>query len=146
MINGVILTPLSIIEHPKGNILHAMKASAKGYSTFGEAYFSEVNRGEIKGWKKHREMLLNLIVPVGCIAFSMLDDRSESPTYGQFYKVELSQKNYCRLTVPPGIWMSFKGISEGTNLLLNIASIEHTDADSENLPLSHEKFCSYDWE
>ena len=80
-------------------------------------------------------MTLNLVVPQGAILFVLFDGREGSETYGEIMEVELSQKNYQRLTVPPGIWMAFSGRSEGTNLLLNIASIQHDPSEAENLPL-----------
>ena len=42
MIEGLILTPLQVVGNPKGDIYHALKASAPGYQGFGEAYFSTV--------------------------------------------------------------------------------------------------------
>ena len=63
--DGVILTPLKKITHVKGDIFHAMKKSEKAFSGFGEAYFSSVYQGKIKGWKKHNKMTLNIIVVKG---------------------------------------------------------------------------------
>ena len=51
--DGVVLTPLKQIKHPLGDLYHAMKKSDKDFSGFGEAYFSTVNQGCVKGWKKH---------------------------------------------------------------------------------------------
>ena len=68
-IEGVILTPLKKITHPRGNILHAIKENDIGYAGFGEAYFSELTTGQIKGWNRHKYMTLNLIVPVGSVKF-----------------------------------------------------------------------------
>ncbi|PLY07641.1 MAG: dTDP-4-dehydrorhamnose 3,5-epimerase [Arcobacter sp.] len=125
LIEGVLLTPLKQIVNPKGDIYHAMKQSDEGFNSFGEAYFSTIVKDEIKGWKKHTKMILNLVVPIGEVEFVIYDDRKESKTYNQFFSVKLSQKNYQRLTVPSGVWMSFRGIGEGLNMLLNLASIEH---------------------
>ena len=77
---GVILTPLKQIQHSKGNIFHGMKSGDIGYSGFGEAYFSTVESNAIKGWKLHREMVLNLVVPKGAIRFVIFDERPGSPT------------------------------------------------------------------
>lgn len=134
-IEGVILTPLKQIFHPKGNILHAMKKSDPGFSGFGEAYFSTVIFGETKGWKKHLCMTMNLVVPVGEIRFVIFDDRPGSDTNGIFQEVSLSEDNYLRLTVPPGIWMGFQGGGQGLNLLLNLADMEHDPAECENIDL-----------
>lgn len=130
IIEGVILTPLKQIVNPKGDLYHAMKQSDNGYKSFGEAYFSTVIKDEIKGWKKHTIMVLNLIVPIGAVEFIIYDDRIDSSTKNQFFSLILSQENYQRLTVPAGVWMAFKGIGEDLNMLLNIASIEHDPSEA----------------
>ena len=130
IIEGVILTPLKQIVNPKGDLYHALKKSDNGYKSFGEAYFSTVIKDEIKGWKKHTVMVLNLIVPIGAVKFIIYDDRIDSSTKNQFFSLILSQENYQRLTVPAGVWMAFKGIGEDLNMLLNIASIEHDPSEA----------------
>jgi len=141
-ISGVILTPLKIIENPLGDVMHGMKKSEDGFNGFQEAYFSTIKQGVIKPWKKHLEMTLNLVVPVGEIRFVMYDDRKGSETNGCFMDVSLSQKNYYRLTVPPNIWMAFKGNGDALNLLLNIANLEHDSAEIVRVPLDSFEF---DW-
>ena len=125
--DGVTLHSLKKIDNPKGDIYHAIKASSDGFVGFGEAYFSTVNFKVIKGWKKHREMILNLIVPVGNIKIVLFDDKSN-----EFLDITLGQDNFQRLTVRPGIWMAFRGEAEGLNLLLNVANIEHDPDEAEN--------------
>jgi len=132
--DGVILTPLKKITHLKGDIFHAMKKSEKEFSGFGEAYFSSVYQGKIKGWKKHNKMTLNMIVVKGEIEFVVYDNKS-------FFNVNLSKNNFQRLTVRPGLWLAFRGLSSD-NMLLNIASIEHDPKESENKDL---KIFPYDW-
>tara|TARA_R110000796_G_scaffold197152_2_gene313557 strand:- start:1586 stop:2017 length:432 start_codon:yes stop_codon:yes gene_type:complete len=142
MIEGVIVTPLKRIFNEKGDILHALKCSEESFSQFGEAYFSTVGMSDIKGWKKHSEMTLNLIVPSGCIKFVMFDDREESLSQGRFQEVIITPDNYVRLTVPPKLWMAFQGVGDGINMLLNIASIEHDPTESVNVALEH---FDYSW-
>ena len=125
MIEGITITPLKRILHEKGDIYHAMKHSDDSFTSFGEAYFSCVHLNDIKGWKKHTRMVLNLVVQVGSVKFVLYDDRNESITKGEFFDLTMSADNYVRLTVPAGIWVAFQGIGEELNLLLNIASIEH---------------------
>ena len=124
-IRSLIITPLKKIYHPKGDILHCMKDCDRGYSGFGEAYISKVKPDQIKGWNRHKKMTLNLVVPVGAVRFVLFDDRSGMASYGWFQQVELSKENFCRLTIPPMIWMGFQGIDDGVNTLLNIANIQH---------------------
>lgn len=133
----VQLTDLKIISHPKGDLYHALKKSDSGFKNFGEAYFSSVKPGEIKGWKKHTQMTLNLIVILGEIQFVVFDEKTK-----KYQNYILSRKNYKRLTIPPGFWVAFKGLSQSENLLLNVADIEHQPTESMNMEL-HE--ISYEW-
>lgn len=134
--DGVIISPLKKIYHPKGDIFHAIKKSDVGFSGFGEAYFSKINKGDIKGWKKHSQMILNLIVPVGEIKFVVYDDRKE-----EFYNINISQKNYQRITIKAGLWVAFQGIAN-QNILLNLSNIEHNPDEAININLDEIK---YNW-
>ena len=141
-IEGLILTPLKRIHHPKGDILHGLKKSDAEYSSFGEAYFSTINNGEIKGWNKHKMMTLNLIVPMGEVTFVIYDEREKSSSKGIYFRVELSPSNYQRLTVPPELWMAFRGNGSNINLILNVASMEHDSDEIEKLDLEQ---LDYNW-
>jgi len=136
MIEGVLLNTLKQIYHPKGDVFHGIKKSDPGFTDFGEAYFSTIHAGDIKPWKKHLRMTLNLVVPVGMIRFVIHDDRKESYTQGQTMVIELGSDNYQRLTVPPGLWMAFEGVGENLNLLLNVADLEHDTDEVERGELS----------
>ena len=125
MLSGMIKTDLNIIEADSGSVYHALKNTDKGFKQFGEIYFSSVKKDIIKAWKLHKEMTLNLIVPVGKIQFCFFDVREQSDTFNETFKIVLSQKPYFRLTVPPGIWYGFQGVSDGLNLICNVANIIH---------------------
>ena len=140
MIKDVVITNLDVIDTPNGKVMHAIKETSAGYDGFGEAYFSCVDEGAIKAWKRHKNMTLNLIVPLGKIKFVMFDDRVTSNT--QFQEVILSKENYCRLTVPPMIWMGFKGLLRKESMLLNIANIEHNPEEVDRLEIDK---INYDW-
>ena len=130
-IDGVQLTPLDIIDVENGNVMHAMKINDVGYKGFGEAYFSCIKHGAVKAWKRHRQMTLNLVVPVGKIRFVIYDDRDNSKSKNKFSEVILSRDNYCRLTIPPMVWVGFQGLASEANILLNIASIQHDPCESD---------------
>ena len=134
--DGVILTPLKQIHNIKGDIFHAMKKSDNGFDGFGEAYFSTIHKDDIKGWKKHTKMTLNLVVPIGKINFVVYDEYKK-----EFFNVILSQNNYQRLTVKAGLWMAFRGGNENS-MLLNLASIEHDPKEAINIELNEIK---YEW-
>ena len=138
IIEGVLLTPLKQITHPRGDVFHAMKRVDPGYIDFGEVYFSSVLCGLVKAWKCHSRMTLNLVCMVGKIHFVLFDGRENSPTYERFMEVTLSPERpelYRRITIPPGVWMAFIGIAEGKNLLLNVADISHDPTEQINIPV-----------
>jgi len=128
--SAAFVTPLRRIPNPKGDVLHALKRSDAGFTDFGEAYFTHVNPGDIKGWKKHTRMQLNLIVPVGAVRFYVHDEAQRRTDIH-----ELGPGNYGRLTVPPGLWVAFEGLGQPVNMLLNVASIEHDPQEAMTLPL-----------
>lgn len=125
IIEGIKISTLKQIKVPGGDVFHVMKNSDEGYNGFGEAYFSNIEPKAIKAWKRHKEMTLNLIVPVGTIRFVIYDDRKVSTSFNSFYEVTLSQENYHRLTVPPMVWMGFQCVGNVPAMVLNIASIPH---------------------
>lgn len=134
---GVTLHPLKHIIVSKGDIYHALKSTDEGYAGFGEAYFSQIEQGQAKGWKRHNRMVLNLIVPVGAVKFVVYDDREGSDTRGQFYEVVLSpEDNYQRLTVAPGLWMAFYGVGEGCSMLMDIIPEPHDLSEADRKDLS----------
>ena len=133
---GVTLTDLKQIYHPKGDIYHIIKKSDATFNGFGEAYFSAVKTGEIKGWKKHSKMTLNLVVPVGEVKFVIYDGE-----HGSFFSVNLSHNNYKRLTIKPNLWVAFQGIGE-SNLVLNVADLEHNPQEAINMDLDR---VDYEW-
>ncbi|MDP2573128.1 dTDP-4-dehydrorhamnose 3,5-epimerase family protein [Vibrio penaeicida] len=142
MINDVVITPLKQIFLDKGSVFHGIKSTEDTFYGFGEAYFSQVHYLSVKGWKKHTKMNMNLIVPVGAIKFVIFDDREGSPTNGVYYEVKLSESNYCRLTIPPELWVAFQGVGASTNLLMNFSDILHDPLESQAKALAD---ISYDW-
>ncbi len=138
IIEGISIHDLRIIPHPQGDIMHGIKSSDVGYSSFGEAYFSSVHHGEVKGWKMHTKMRLNLIVPIGEIKFVAYHEPKDT-----FFEIILSRSNYKRLSVEPGIWLAFQGVGQNENMLLNIASIPHDPTEAESKPL---EAINYQWQ
>lgn len=131
LLDGVTVTPLKQVRHPKGDIYHALKCSEDSFVEFGEAYFTTIHQNDIKGWKQHTRMLMNLVVPVGLVGFHFYNEKLRRNDF-----LAIGQNNYARITVQPGIWMAFQGMSEELNLVLNLASIPHDPEEAINVDLS----------
>ncbi len=140
-IDGVTLHPLKHITVPKGDVYHALRSTDEGYCGFGEVYFSEVEHGAVKGWKRHNRMTLNIVVVSGAIGFVVYDDREGSPTYGRFMDFVLSPVgDYSRLTLAPGLWMAFYGVGEGCSKLMDLIPELHDPDEADRKDLSEIKY------
>ena len=140
-IKGAFLTDLKIIKTEKGEVRHFIRNDSKGFHGFGEAYFSKVNYKEIKGWKKHKKMTMNITVPIGEILFYLFDEDIKSKlTERKMTSILLSSTNYKRLTISPGIWVAFQGKGKDENILLNFSDIPHDPKEAINLSLNDNKF------
>lgn len=135
-VDQILVTPLLRIQVEGGDVLHGMKNSDKGYVNFGEAYFSLIEVGAIKAWKRHLRMTLNIVVPSGAVIYAFVDER------GTIREELVSENRYVRLTVPPGIWFGFKGLHKPYSIMMNVADIPHDPAEIERRTMDQIK---YDW-
>ena len=115
---------LKIIKLHTGNIMYILKKNELKKWNFKEAYFSKVKFGKIKAWKYHKKMTLNLVVPLGRVKFVFY-----FPEDQRFKAVEIGEKKYARLTVPPKIWFGFKGMSKPESIILNLVNFNHSQKE-----------------
>lgn len=137
-IKGVQFYQLRQIAVRGGDVFHGVKKSDEGFLGFGEMYFSFVLSGQRKGWKKHKRMTLNLVVPVGEVDFFIHDE-----VLAKTLKVRVGRSNYGRLSVSPGLWVAFEGVGAGENLVTNVASIEHDPHEAEQRDQTYFSFDDY---
>ena len=91
---------------------------------FGELYFSTVEEGYIKGWKRHVKVTCNLIVPVGEVKFVWFEEN------GNPKSIVIGERNYRLLCIPPNVWFGFQGIKP-TNVIANIIDQVHDPLESQ---------------
>ena len=142
--DGVIITKLKQIEDERGKVMHFLRADWDVFAGFGEVYFSTVNFGKVKGWKKHTVMTQNLVCVAGEIKLVLFDEREGSLSKEQILEICIGEENYCLVTVPPDIWVSFTSL-KGVSVLSNCASILHTPEEGVSLPVGTNKI-PYVWE
>lgn len=144
MIEGLKVVPLRQIEDNRGKVLHMLRADSPLFGSFGEIYFSVVNPGKIKAWKRHLKMTQHFAVPVGMIRLVIYDDRSASGTCGNIEVIETGESDYKLIRVPPLLWYGFTGISEVPALIANCTDIAHSPEESERLEIQN-AVINYDW-
>ena len=119
-----------IINVEGGNVFRIMKKSDFEEFNFQEAYFSSIDFNFIKGWKMQLKMSSNICVPIGNVKFTFV-----SQDFKKHKTFLIGEDNYGIMTIPPKVWYSFKGISEKTSLILNIANSEHDVNDIKKINL-----------
>ena len=130
-------TSLRRITVPNGDVFHALRHDDRDYAGFGEAYFTTIAYGAVKGWRRHTRMVMNLLVPAGRVRFVVMENGNPA-----VHDLAPEPASYGRLTVPPGCWLAFQGLGPSVNLILNIASIGHDPDEAETRPLDA---FAWDW-
>tara|TARA_B100001146_G_C16013590_1_gene361966 strand:+ start:89 stop:538 length:450 start_codon:yes stop_codon:yes gene_type:complete len=144
-IDGVFLTPLKEIFDERGSILKMLRYDESIFKGFGECYFSEINPGKIKAWKKHSLQTQNICVPIGKIKLVLFDSRKNSKTFKKLEIIELGRPNfYFRILIPPGICYGFSCISKSKSLIVNCTDIPHDSTESEIISIT-EKSIPFNW-
>ncbi|MBL4692939.1 MAG: WxcM-like domain-containing protein [Magnetovibrio sp.] len=140
MIDGVIITPLKQIRDDRGAVLHMLRTDAPHYAGFGEVYFSIVNSGVTKGWRRHTKMTMSLAVPKGRVKLVLADDQGhiQEIIFGE------DEADYKLVTIPPMVWSGFQCISADPAIIANCASILHTPGEAERLDLDTQEI-AYTW-
>ena len=121
---SIKIKPLKQINVEGGNVLHALKASEDEFYGFEEAYFSTIEINKIKAWKRHLEMTMNLIVPVGEVQFNFYSQEKKLLS-----NTIIGERNYSRITVPPMTWFGFKGLASSAKS--GCSQRPHTEAGAE---------------
>lgn len=127
---------LLIFKNNKGNVLRAFRKQEDKIGKFGEVYLSWINKKAIKGWKYHKRMHMNLVVPVGLVKFVFYEDK-------KFKEIIIGEKKYHRIYVPNRIYFAFQNLSKQKSLVINYSNIIHQNKNetlNKNL-----KEINYQW-
>ena len=127
---------LQKFKNSKGNVLRGFRKNDKFLKNSAEIYFSWINKNAIKGWKLHKKMTMNLVVPIGKVKFVFYNGKN-------FKTIIVGERNYNRIFVPNNIFFAFQNLYKEKSLIVNNASIVHQKKD-EVLKLSLNKI-NYLW-
>jgi len=133
VIDGVALKPLKIFTDERGRVMHMLRADDELFRKFGEIYFSVVNPGMVKGWKRHQRMTQFFSVPQGNLKLVIYDDRAQSPTRGQVQEILLGEHDYQLVRIPPLVWYAVKSIDNKIAMIANCTDITHDPKESEQI-------------
>tara|TARA_B100000886_G_C20071354_1_gene346023 strand:+ start:81 stop:512 length:432 start_codon:yes stop_codon:yes gene_type:complete len=134
---------LKIIPNNRGLLRKVLNKNDDNFFGFGEAYISEINLNQIKGWKKHSNKISNFIVVHGRVQFVVCSQ--EKPTIFQSFILDIcsNSNKFTRLCIGEDMWFAFKGLGDPVSRVLNISNICNEDVVSENLDLNS---INYTWD
>lgn len=144
MIKGVFIKPLKVFSDERGKVMHMLRCDATFFKQFGEIYFSTINPGIIKGWKKHLKMTQHFAVPMGNIKLVIYDDRDNSSTKGEIQEIYIGTENYQLVRIPPLVWYAFKAVGNESALIANCTDLPH-DPNEAIATDPFDKKIPYDW-
>jgi dTDP-4-dehydrorhamnose 3,5-epimerase len=136
MIEGVQVSARRVIRSERGDVLHMLKRTDDVFSQFGEVYFSKIQPGQQKVWRRHREATSQLAVPIGSVHFILFDDRENSETHGKRGDVILGEEDYHLLTIPPMVWYAFQNLGANMALIGSCSSLPHDPNESDRREFS----------
>tara|TARA_B100001741_G_C16518326_1_gene583414 strand:- start:469 stop:879 length:411 start_codon:yes stop_codon:yes gene_type:complete len=127
-INGLKKINIKIFKNKKGDLIKYLSSKDRFFKKFGEIYFSEIKKGQVKGWNLHKRYKCHLAVISGSVTFNFVDNRKKSKTYLKKDKVILSKKKYGILIVPPNVWFNFTTKNK-ISLVVNALNYPHLDSE-----------------
>jgi dTDP-4-dehydrorhamnose 3,5-epimerase len=133
-IEGIKIMPLKQIVDERGMVMHMLCAPSFDFSKLGEVYFSVVNPGFVKGWKKHKLMHQNYAVCSGEIKLVIYDDRDHSPTKGNIQEIVTGRDRFALIHLPPLVWYSHIGLSSEAAVITNCTTMPNTAGEVLRLP------------
>jgi dTDP-4-dehydrorhamnose 3,5-epimerase len=145
MIDGVYINELKQFVDERGKVMHMLRSDSSLFSRFGEVYFSVINPGVVKAWKKHSKMTQHIAVPVGRVRLVIYDDRRDSRTYGSLENIETGEDMYLLAQIPPLVWYGFKNMSPASSLIANCTDLPHSPEEVEQID-SFDKRVPFDWD
>ena len=123
------INKLKKFDDERGSVLHGMKFNDKESFGIKEVYFSTVNYGFYKGWKKHHNMVLNLIVIEGKVLFYLADNE-----FTEFQEIIICKNDLKRITIMPNQWLSFTSLVRPSSKIMNIANLTNNEDITDNIP------------
>ena len=101
-----------------------------------EVYFSIIEQGQVKAWRRHQRATMFLTVPAGIVRFVVV-----SPE-GKFVEATISPDDPCLLTIPPGRWFGFQAIGASRSIVASACNMVHDPSEVNREPPD---FFSYEW-
>jgi dTDP-4-dehydrorhamnose 3,5-epimerase len=135
-IEGLKLIHLNRFNDQRGSFLKVFNAGfiekENLAADFKESYFSVSAKNVIRGMHFQEppfEYIKLVYLNQGIILDVILDIRKKSPTYGKFFKIEVSEKNPLAIYIPVGCAHGFLSKLDNTMVTYLQTSVYHSESD-----------------
>jgi dTDP-4-dehydrorhamnose 3,5-epimerase len=146
MIQDVKTKRLRLIPDERGYLMEMLRNDWPEFETFGQVYITAVYPGVVKAWHYHKLQTDFFICVSGMGKVVLYDSREDSPTRGEINEFYLGIQNPMLLTIPPGVYHGFKGISPELTLIINVPTRTYDYETPDEYRLDpHDNNIPYDW-
>lgn len=103
-------------------------------------YATALRSGAIKGWAMHEKNEDRYFILLGEVELVLYDDRANSATRGQVFKIYLSHYNRRLVNIPAGVWHANRNVGEGEAVIISCPTTfyDHDNPDKFRLPLDND--------
>lgn len=146
-IDGVWTKDLKVVPDERGRLMEILRADDEGFSKFGQLYMTTNYPGVVKAWHLHGKQEDLVCCVKGMIKLVLYDARADSPSKGTVQEYFIGDHNPMLVSVPPGVYHGWKGISEHESVVVNVPTevYDYEDPDEQRLPWDTDEI-PYDWD
>jgi dTDP-4-dehydrorhamnose 3,5-epimerase len=127
MIDGVKVIPLDVHMDDRGYLMEIARNTHDSSShgvvhKFGQVYLvGDMARETIRAYHKHERTWDWFCIVKGSAKFVLVDERSNSDTYGERVTIVAGERKPVLITIPPGVYHGWMSLEDNT-MLISIAS------------------------
>lgn len=150
-IDGVRLRCTRPVPHEDGHLTEIARASWTELSDpVVQVHVSSVLPNRVHGWALHQRCTDRMFVVTGLVKFVVFDGRQNSPTFGSFVDITLSEKSPGLLFIAPGLYHGMKNMGTSEAMVINMPTemFDYNAPDSFDLPWDSEaakRIIPYAW-
>ncbi len=139
-IEGVGATKLIAHCDDRGYLIEILRATDAEFTRFGQVYLvGDLQAATIRAFHKHEQLWDWFFISHGAAKFVLVDDRPESPTYGNIKTIVSGTRNPQMVTVPPGVYHGWMALEDDTQLV-SIASEVYNRENPDEVRIPPDSF------
>ena len=140
-IEGLIIHRTPPIEDERGELVEIYRSTWNINSApLVYAYFATIRPKKIKGWVVHKLQDDRIFVIKGVQLWAFFDNRPDSPTYKNFFKTTITERNRALINIPKGVYHGVQNIGTEEAQFMNLPTqpYDRLSPDKYRLPVKND--------